>query len=90
MRKNFWDRYWDLMEWLTFNREGVERRHRQWSRELQQGVERGLDRVARGEPFRYVKAHKRHIQGHHSGTHSVYCAEYCHCESCMLGLGLGK
>ena len=49
----------------------------------------GLDRVARGEPFRYVKAHKKHIQDHNGKflSRDAKCDNYCHCETCILGLG---
>lgn len=51
------------------------------------GLERALDRVARGEPFRYVTAHKKHIREHNGRflMRGAECGEYCHCDTCILG-----
>ena len=49
----------------------------------------GLKRVAKGEPFRYVTAKKKHIREHDGRflMRSEDCHDYCHCETCILGLG---
>ena len=53
------------------------------------GLKRALDRVARGEPFSYRAAHKKHIRKHDGRflLKGAECGEFCHCETCILGLG---